>query len=1196
MGNKQKTISKRLLSLLLVLTMVLGMIPAMSISASAATVKGSGTIDDPYVPTDKDTFMDALFWQSGKYIKLKNFTLTYKGVSQWFKMTKDKVFLLEGTNTLNQYEATYPLITVDGCNLTIEGDGVLQYGMYYDSGDEFTSRTQPVFVTQNEGSITVNGGTFKEVDYISKFDPSGLFNGNVTVNDGLFIPQKETRDVIKYSNDMAVLDTSYIFHDPKSVVINGGIFENAFFTFNTYAFCSSDDYKLSSSNKSGWNDVSSYNIKNAVFRFDYSAAGDLGFVFSTREDSISRKAFDKAKLVQTFIKNTQYNNLLLNKDALPCQPQLLISDLNVLKNALIDMNEDGHSLDVVFMNGMNSLKFDKITAAGTAPSVDGEIQVAENTAPNVEITVSLTGRMKEYWDSLPNKDELVNELLRKTTIYLYSADYSQTITYTADGVNSFTVTDNKNDTYTYKLTMPKMSAGDSYRLQVNTSLFRSSTTMITAYENPLTGRVVFTSGAIVGSEIVVNLLGGTVTQVESPLYMWQISKDGGKAWTNLTDENADKKSYIPLASQVGCMLRLCVTSTDYSGVLVSQPLTVTKAVNNKIPTTPTLSVVKDEETGEYTTLIIHNYSEDQEYIWYSGPVSDVSDIDWDRTAQKLTAEKTTGMSLYRACHIYTRFKETEGTKTGTQIAYNYISMRDPLYLQRVTIEGYTDSGDLNNIYVPLGESVTVNVNKEPYDAKQWSNCTFGPRYGKTDIYTVIDGSTAPSGDMPYSITITGDKVGTAELALYYQYGQSYYGMWNVVVYDPDGDIPMVTFSQRPEYDDITLYTGDSLTPMPQTVTMRPEAANAIYNTFEWYVCGSVSDAVSWTPSYNASSNPYISVDKTTGRVTALQDTSSLTGRYLEYKNVVLYAVSSDGDKVKVAQYAVDVMKPDIPLSSITIMPTSAKMEPGTAMTLTAIKTPSNTTVTDPVVWSLLAGSSSFTLDTNGKLTVSKSASEGEWAEVGVYCGETLYNTCKITVESTPAVIIDTIAATIEPPVAGANAAVGPVGLPDGAILETGVHTATAWYDMSDGEPGRRMSDTDVFAEGKTYRITLLIAADSGYAFATPLSTLTLNGDTPTIELNSESYVVISKEYVASAASVTDPTDPTEPTEKYILGDVDMDSKVKINDATMIQKHLASIITLTELQLKAADVTADGNVNIKDATKIQKFLAGLIDKL
>lgn len=62
---------------------------------------------------------------------------------------------------------------------------------------------------------------------------------------------------------------------------------------------------------------------------------------------------------------------------------------------------------------------------------------------------------------------------------------------------------------------------------------------------------------------------------------------------------------------------------------------------------------------------------------------------------------------------------------------------------------------------------------------------------------------------------------------------------------------------------------------------------------------------------------------------------------------------------------------------------------------------------------------------------------------------------------------------------------------------------------------------------------------------------------------------------------------------YPLGDVDLSGVVGIDDATLIQKHMASLVTLTDKQLELADMNGDGEVNIDDVTEIQKYLAGLI---
>lgn len=58
------------------------------------------------------------------------------------------------------------------------------------------------------------------------------------------------------------------------------------------------------------------------------------------------------------------------------------------------------------------------------------------------------------------------------------------------------------------------------------------------------------------------------------------------------------------------------------------------------------------------------------------------------------------------------------------------------------------------------------------------------------------------------------------------------------------------------------------------------------------------------------------------------------------------------------------------------------------------------------------------------------------------------------------------------------------------------------------------------------------------------------------------------------------------------GDVDLNSKINIKDATAIQKATAKITELSKASLVAADVNSDGKVNVKDATAIQKYLANI----
>ncbi|MBR2723887.1 MAG: leucine-rich repeat protein [Ruminococcus sp.] len=60
---------------------------------------------------------------------------------------------------------------------------------------------------------------------------------------------------------------------------------------------------------------------------------------------------------------------------------------------------------------------------------------------------------------------------------------------------------------------------------------------------------------------------------------------------------------------------------------------------------------------------------------------------------------------------------------------------------------------------------------------------------------------------------------------------------------------------------------------------------------------------------------------------------------------------------------------------------------------------------------------------------------------------------------------------------------------------------------------------------------------------------------------------------------------------YSRGDVDGDGKISVKDATLIQKYLANLVTLEQIQENAADVAGTPEIRINDATTIQKYVAG-----
>lgn len=65
---------------------------------------------------------------------------------------------------------------------------------------------------------------------------------------------------------------------------------------------------------------------------------------------------------------------------------------------------------------------------------------------------------------------------------------------------------------------------------------------------------------------------------------------------------------------------------------------------------------------------------------------------------------------------------------------------------------------------------------------------------------------------------------------------------------------------------------------------------------------------------------------------------------------------------------------------------------------------------------------------------------------------------------------------------------------------------------------------------------------------------------------------------------------------YSHGDSNSDGKISVADATRIQKSLAGLAELTEVQKAAAEVTGEGRLTVADATKIQKYIAGIVQNI
>lgn len=167
---------------------------------------------------------------------------------------------------------------------------------------------------------------------------------------------------------------------------------------------------------------------------------------------------------------------------------------------------------------------------------------------------------------------------------------------------------------------------------------------------------------------------------------------------------------------------------------------------------------------------------------------------------------------------------------------------------------------------------------------------------------------------------------------------------------------------------------------------------------------------------------------------------------------------------------------------------------------------------------------------------------------------------------------------------------------DGTTTINGV----TWFDV---EENRALNADETFQPNHIYSVFVSLIAEDGSVFF-----FDLNNEW---EVNHDTIVRVDgvdAEYTAddvyedrlivrfSFPRLKDPKSyiPKEP--EILIGDVNSDGDVTIDDATMIQKAIAELIELDDTQKKAADANADGQITIDDATMIQKYIAELIDHL
>ncbi len=119
------------------------------------------------------------------------------------------------------------------------------------------------------------------------------------------------------------------------------------------------------------------------------------------------------------------------------------------------------------------------------------------------------------------------------------------------------------------------------------------------------------------------------------------------------------------------------------------------------------------------------------------------------------------------------------------------------------------------------------------------------------------------------------------------------------------------------------------------------------------------------------------------------------------------------------------------------------------------------------------------------------------------------------------------------------------------------------------------SFTGEFKSGKIYTLVVEVDTQNGYVISDDVK-VTFNGETGEFD---PSMNCVYMYYTAESLG-------------GLLGDANEDGVVNVKDATLIQKHVASIVNLSSAAITLSDVNGDGTVNVKDATAIQKYVASI----
>ena len=631
--------------------------------------------------------------------------------------------------------------------------------------------------------------------------------------------------------------------------------------------------------------------------------------------------------------------------------------------------------------GMKSVTLDGTTPINYAKDWYGEVERMDNSTAHT---------IKFEW--YPLASELVNAgytYQTKCEHYISgSTAVQQTDTIAADKT-SHTITIEKGadpKVYSFDLKLNLEKNGSFVGIMHNEHIVKLVVNQAPVVEpDPsLDGTVYYTSGIVYGRSISTGT-GNLPTGFDSGKlrYQWQRSTDSGNTWNNIEGET--RGSYTPVAADMGehASIRVVVTAEGYLGKIVGAAVKVSKADNNNYPEVIQLEAVQDG-AGTYTSFKITNYDPNCEYVY-----STTSTADW--SANQISSATVTGLTSGTTYYVFARFKGTATHTAGSIVSRNSIKLFNDVPLQYVLLEGY-DSGE--TIYIKKGESVTLKVSADPSNANSWKDITFKDDNGGAASNINIDnaeiavsGENAASFPNGHTITITGDSKGSANLKASYSSGTSdAYGTWPVVVYDETNVVYALRLKDVYTYEDITLSENDEAELPDELPKLLPEDSGY---QLEWRIVqtgGGTGGTVYKTSDDN--------ITLENGKIKPkAAHTGSAASTRLE-----LVAVKEGEANVKsfsqTSRFNVTVTEaPTITLTGVTVAPKQVNLDIGDSIQLSAVKEPVN--ATGGLSWSSDKPAVAEVDTTTSKVTAKAQGT----AIITVSCGDKKA-TCTVTVAHT----------------------------------------------------------------------------------------------------------------------------------------------------------------------------------------------------